>query len=85
MVGAKKVKQFFPNEAVTIFLYVPEKELKKRMKLRGDSKEHIKNRLKLAKEENAKRKEFDFVIENRNGELEKAVQDVISIVEKSKN
>lgn len=83
-VGAKKVKKFFPKQAVTIFIYVPEKELAKRMKLRGDSADHIKKRIKLAKEENAKKHEFDFIIENKNGALEKAVQDVIEIVEKNR-
>lgn len=82
--GAKKMKEVFPHQTLTIFIYVPENELKKRMKNRGDSDDHIKSRLKLAKKENAGRFNFDHIVENKFLKLDECVKKVIEITEKCK-
>ena len=82
--GAKKMKEPFPNETITVFIYVPARELKKRMKDRGDSKTHIKDRLILAKQENASRFKFDYIVENKNGKLDECVKEIIEITKKCK-
>ncbi len=52
----------------TIFLFVSKRELKKRLKNRGDSKEQIKLRLKRYKFEKENIFKYNYVIENNNKE-----------------
>ncbi|MBU4487297.1 MAG: guanylate kinase [Candidatus Delongbacteria bacterium] len=64
--GGLAIKEKYPNDVVMIFIYPPSLEdLKERLELRGtDSKETIEKRLKFAKIEMEKMKEYSYNIEN---------------------
>ena len=77
--GALQVKENFPD-AVTIFIYPPNKEiLEKRLKQRGtDSASSITLRLKNAENEMQTSSAYDYVVVN--DEVERASQELIRIV-----
>lgn len=77
--GAEQVKAQYPD-AVTMFVVPPSwEELERRLVSRGtDSAEKIQARLKQAKSEIAKIDNYDYIIVN--DVLEKAIEDVISII-----
>jgi len=64
--GGLAIKEKYPDDVVMIFIYPPSLEiLKRRLELRGtDSKEVIENRLKFAKIEMDKMKEYSYNIKN---------------------
>ncbi len=64
--GALAIKDQYPDDALMIFIYPPSiEELKKRLIIRGtDSEETIENRLKFAKNEMEKMKEYSYNICN---------------------
>lgn len=64
--GGLAIKEAYPDDSVMIFIYPPSLEvLRKRLELRGtDSEETIKKRLKFAKIEIVKMKEYSYNIEN---------------------
>ena len=80
--GASTVRRLVP-EAVLIFLTASsEKELEQRLQRRGsDSPEQLKARIMTAREEMVCLPEFDYVVVNREGELDKAADDVMAIVQ----
>lgn len=63
---------------VSIFLKVDAEELKRRLKLRGDSEEDIKLRLSRLDYEESKIQLYDYVI--KNDDFEKTVDIIISII-----
>ena len=77
--GAANVKKLFP-EAVLIFILPPSmQELDRRLRGRGTEDEPtIQKRLEQAKTELSYAKNYDYVI--TNGDLEKAVDDLIAVV-----
>ncbi|MBN1976966.1 MAG: guanylate kinase [Anaerolineae bacterium] len=79
--GAAAIRRLVP-EAVLIFLTAPsEEELERRLRKRGgDSPDQIEKRLATAREEMACLPEFDYVVVNREGKLDQAVDDVLAIV-----
>jgi len=79
--GAATIRRLAP-EAVLIFLTAAsEEELERRLRKRGDdSPEQIAQRLDTACQEMARLPEFDYVVVNREGELDRAVDDVLAIV-----
>jgi guanylate kinase len=79
--GAATIRRLVP-EAVLIFLTAPsEEELERRLRKRGsDSPDQIEKRLATAREEMACLLEFDYVVINREGKLDQAVDDVLAIV-----
>lgn len=80
--GAATVRRIVP-EAVLIFLSPSsEKELKRRLRGRGsDSPDQIKKRLETVRQEMEQLSEFDYVVINSDGELDKAVDDVLAIIQ----
>lgn len=80
--GAATIRQLVP-EAVLIFLTAPsEEELVRRLRKRGsDSPEQLEKRITTAREEMERLSEFDYVVVNRDGELDRAVDDVLAIVQ----
>jgi len=69
VIGTSNLKENITDQLIeTIFLFVKKGELKKRLKLRGDSQEQIKLRLKRYKFENNCAKKYNFVIDNNNKE-----------------
>jgi len=78
--GGIAIKEKYPDDVVMIFIYPPSLEiLKKRLELRGtDSAEVIENRLKFAKIEMEKMKEYSYNIENDS--LEAAYKELKSVL-----
>jgi guanylate kinase len=79
--GAATVRRLVP-EAVLIFLTASsEEELEERLRARGgDSPEQLQKRIATAREEMERLLGFDYVVINRDGELDQAVDDVIAII-----
>lgn len=80
--GAMTVKRIVPD-AVLIFLSTAsEAELEQRLRQRGsDTEAQIQRRLATAQEELALLGEFDYLVRNRDQQLEAAIDRVISIIE----
>lgn len=78
--GGIAIKEKYPDDVIMIFIYPPSLEiLKKRLELRGtDSAEVIENRLKFAKIEMEKMKEYSYNIENDS--LEAAYKELKSVL-----
>ncbi len=79
--GALNIKRLFPEDSVTIFLLPPNlKELERRLISRKrDPQRDMENRLERALKEVEFYKYYDYLI--INDELEKAVSQVISIID----
>ena len=79
--GAMAIKKTIP-EAVLIFLIASSmKELRRRMIGRGkDSPEDMERRIDTVREEIGQIPKFDYVVVNRDGRLDEAVRQVMSIV-----
>jgi guanylate kinase len=80
--GAATVRRIAP-EAVLIFLTASsEAELEARLRRRAtDSPEQLDLRLSKAREEMERLEEFDYVVINREGELDRTVAQVAAIIE----
>ena len=80
--GAATVRRLVP-EALLIFLTASsEEELEQRLRDRGgDSPEQLEKRIATACEEMKRLPEFDYVVINRDDELDQAVDDVIAIIQ----
>jgi guanylate kinase len=80
--GAATIRELVP-EAVLIFLTAPsEDELVQRLRKRGsDSSKQLAKRITTAREEMRRLHEFDYVVVNRDGELDRAADDVLAIVQ----
>jgi guanylate kinase len=80
--GATTIRRLVP-EAVLIFLTAPsEDELVQRLRKRAsDSPEQLEKRMATAREEMKRLHEFDYVVVNRDGELDRAADDVLAIVQ----
>ncbi len=79
--GAATVRRLAP-EAVLVFLVAgSDEELEHRLRKRkGDSPEQIRERLATARAEMERLPEFDYIVVNREGELERAVDDILAII-----
>ncbi|OQY22671.1 MAG: guanylate kinase [Anaerolineaceae bacterium 4572_32.2] len=77
--GAATIRRLAP-EAVLIFLTASsEEELEQRLRARGgDSSAQLQKRIVTAREEMMRLPEFDYVVVNRDGELDQAVDDVLA-------
>ena len=80
--GAATVRAIAP-EALLIFLApFSEEELAQRLRKRDtDSAEQVAIRLGMASKEMARAEEFDYVVVNADGELDRAVEQVATIIE----
>ena len=80
--GAATVRRLVP-EALLIFLTAScEEELEQRLRDRGgDSPAQLEKRIATACEEMQRLPEFDYVVINRDDELDQAVDDVIAIIQ----
>jgi guanylate kinase len=79
--GAATVRRLAP-EAVLIFLVAgSDEELEQRLrKRREDSPAQLRERLAAARAEMERLAEFDYVVVNREGELDRAADDVLAII-----
>ena len=73
VIGGIRLKEYFKNNALSIFVKAPSvKELKKRLSSRNkDSNESIEARIQKAQKEIEKESEFDLSIINNNLDLAK--------------
>lgn len=80
--GAATVKRLLP-EAVLIFLSAAsEAELLARLRQRAtDTEAQIQRRIETAQEEMCRLAEFDYVVVNRDSDLEQAVDAVLAIIQ----
>lgn len=80
--GAETVRKLAP-EAVLIFITpATEEELVARLQARKtESPDALKIRIATARQELARLDAFDYVVINRQGQLDQAVQDVMSIIQ----
>ncbi len=80
--GAATIRRLVP-EAILIFLTASsEEELEQRLRARGgDSPEQLQKRIATAREEMKRLPEFDYVVVNRDKELDQAVDDVVAIIQ----
>jgi guanylate kinase len=79
--GAATVRQIVPQAILIFLLASSEEELGRRLRARGeDSPEQLEERLIIAGEEMKRLAEFDYAVVNRDGELDRAVDDVIAII-----
>lgn len=79
--GATKVKSIFKEDAVLIFIKVPNFEtLKVRLIQRGETREEIEKRLERVVFEEAKVNEFDHII--INDDLDKASEEFCEVIKK---
>ena len=79
--GAATIRRLAP-EAVLIFLTASsDEELERRLRARGgDSPAQLEKRFAAAREEMKRWPQFDYVVVNRDGELHRAVDDVLAII-----
>jgi guanylate kinase len=79
--GAATIREIAP-EAVLIFLTASsEGELEERLLARGDdSSDQVERRMATARQEMKRLPEFDYVVINRKGELDRAADDVLAII-----
>jgi len=84
--GAARMRQLMPN-AVFIFLTAPsEEELMRRLRARHtESPEALERRLATARLEMQEIHKFDYVVINREGQLDRTVHRILSIVEAEKS
>lgn len=78
--GAFALKHIFPRESILIFIKVPDiKSLRERLHLRSsESKEALERRLKIAREEIAQAKNYDYAI--MNDDLPRALKELSAII-----
>jgi len=79
--GAVTVRRIVPD-ALLIFLMAPsEEELIRRLKERKtESPEGLKRRITMACQEMKRLSEFDYVVVNRDGKLDEAVEQIMAII-----
>ena len=81
--GMRKIKSQLP-EALTIFIMPPSVEaLRKRLDLRGtETPEQLAVRLRNAEIEMAATPEYDYVVVNEDGKIDKTVSEIAEIIRK---
>lgn len=79
--GAGRIREVFP-QAVLIFLVTPDADdLVERMEMRqADSNADMQIRRATLAEEMRRIEEFDYLVPNREGELEEAVETILAII-----
>ena len=78
--GVESFKKIYSN-VVAIFLTVDIKKLEQRMKRRGgEDTARIEERMRIAREEIERSEICDYVIENKEGELERTVKKIENII-----
>jgi guanylate kinase len=79
--GAATIKGIYP-QALLIFLSIPtEEELVRRLRRRKtESADQFELRIQTAREEMSRIGLFDYVVQNREGELEETVETILAII-----
>jgi guanylate kinase len=84
--GAATIRELVP-QAITIFLTASsEGELVERLRRRSTESDcRLRRRIAQAREEMAQIPEFDYVVANREGELDEAVEQIVTIMRAEKS
>lgn len=77
-------KKILP-EAKSIFIYIPFDMIEKRLRVRGESEEVIKSRLKYARGWYENEAIFDYKVVNEEGKLDETVKKVAEIIKSNFN
>ena len=79
--GAATVRRIVPDALLIFLMTLSEEELIRRLKeRRTESPEGLKRRIALAREEMKRLPEFDYVVVNRDGKLDEAVEQIMAII-----
>ncbi len=79
--GAATIRRMVPDAVLIFLMASSEEELERRLRTRGwDSPAQLQRRIATAREEMKRVPEFDYVVINRDSELERAVDDVMAII-----
>lgn len=79
--GAMTIRRLVPQSVLVFLMAESEGELGRRLRGRGDdSPAQIEKRLSVSRQELARLPAFDYVVFNRDGQLDRAVDDVIAII-----
>lgn len=79
--GTGTIHSLVPDAVLVFLTASSEQELESRLRARAcDSPQQIRRRIATAREEMKRWAEFDYVVVNRNGELDQAVDDVLAII-----
>jgi guanylate kinase len=79
--GAATVRRIVPDALLIFLMTASEEELIRRLKERKtESPEGLKRRIATAREEMKRLPEFDYVVVNRDGKLDEAVEQIMAII-----
>lgn len=79
--GAAKVRSLLPDAVFVFLMPGSDEELASRLKARSsDSPDHLRKRLKEARQEMMEIDEFDYVVINREGQLDTTVEQLLAII-----
>jgi guanylate kinase len=78
------IKKLGKDRIISVFIKVDAKELEKRMLDRGDKSEDVNKRMKMVKKELETEGNYDYVIENKYGELDKTVAKFCEIIKEER-
>lgn len=83
--GSLKLKKYFGDRAITIFIDADDAELEHRLLEDNRASEHtlISRRIKQAHHEREMKSQFDFAITNHDGSLKLVVNEITSFVKKA--
>jgi guanylate kinase len=78
--GLNKIIGYNDSQVISIFIHAPREDLETRMIKRDRNKEEIKVRLDRADQDYAVSGKCDYVIENKNGEMDAAICEILKII-----
>ncbi len=79
--GAATVRRLIPDAILIFLLAGSEEELMSRLRDRGtETAESLQRRMATVREEMKRIAEFDYVVVNRNGQLDRAVEKIAAII-----
>ncbi len=76
----EKLDGYEPSQIISIFIHTPREDLKSRMIMQGRRPDEIRARIDRADRDYAASGKCDYVVENRNGEIEAAAYEIMKII-----
>jgi guanylate kinase len=79
--GAATLRSIMPDAILVFLVAGSEEELLARLRRRGtESKEALQRRIATLREEMGRVREFDYIVVNRDGQLDRAVEQIAAII-----
>ncbi len=75
-----KLQGYDPSQIASIFIHTPREDLESRMIIQGRRKDEIRARLDRADRDYSASGKCDYLIENRNDEIENAAYEIMKII-----